>query len=91
MLSHTSGSFQGPLTLVAFFIDRKRWSGLIGVAKIASGDDACGEVGESVILLLMASLRASVLQDASRTSCVNNDFGAMRSASRRMTASIPYQ
>ena len=90
MLSHTSGSFQGPLTLVVFFVDRKRWSGLVGGAE-TSGDDACGEVGESVILLLMASLRASVLQDASRTSCVNNDFGAMRSASRRMTASIPYQ
>ena len=91
MLSHTSGSFQGPLTLVVFLIDRKRWSGLVGGGKATSGDDACGEVGESVILLLMASLRASVLQDAFRTSCVNNDFGAMRPASRRMTAGIPYQ
>ena len=91
MLSHTSGSFQGPLVLVVLVIDRKRWSGLVGEAEMTSGDVACGEIGESVILLLMASLRASVLQDASRTSCVNNDFGAMRPASRRMTASISYQ
>jgi hypothetical protein len=61
MLLHTSGSFHGPLALVVLVIDRKRWSGLVGEATIISGEDACGEVGESLMLVDMASLRASVL------------------------------
>lgn len=77
--------------MLVFAFDRKRWSGLVGGAEKISGDEAGGEGGESVILVVMASLSASVLQDASRTSCVNSDFGAMSLASRRMTASVAFQ
>jgi hypothetical protein len=70
MLLHTSGSSQGPLLFEGFVLDRNRWIGLVGEATFISGTrgkapeervDTGGWGGESVMLVDMASLRASVM------------------------------